>query len=107
MFLTQTFNAQQPSSVTLSTSDTKLQETFDRTKRTALGYARDGKNPVGYWYEAALPGREAFCMRDVAHQSVGAETLGLSPHNFNMMYKFAVNISEAKDWCSYCRRCNG
>jgi len=31
---------------------------------------------VGYWYEAALPGREAFCMRDVSHQSIGAETLG-------------------------------
>ena len=101
VFLTQALHAQQAGSVTLSTSDTKLQETFDWAKRTALGYAHDGKDPVGYWYEAALPGREAFCMRDVAHQSMGAEILGLSPHNFNMMYKFAANISDAKDWCSY------
>ena len=43
VFLTQTLNAQQAGSVTLSTSDTKLQETFDWAKRTALGYAHDGK----------------------------------------------------------------
>ena len=99
--LTQTLSVPQPGGVAFSTSDAKLKETFDWAKRTALGYAHDGTDPVGYWYEAALPGREAFCMRDVSHQSIGGEILGLSLHNFNMMYKFAVNISEAKDWCSY------
>ncbi len=99
--LTQTPSGPQPGSVTLSSSDAKLKETFDWAKRMALGYAHDGKDPVGYWYEAALPGREAFCMRDVSHQSIGGEILGLSPHNFNMMYKFAVNISESRDWCTY------
>ena len=99
--LMQTLSVPPRGSVTLSTSDARLQETFDWAKRTALGYAHDGTDPVGYWYEAALPGREAFCMRDVSHQSIGGEILGLSRHNFNMMYKFAVNISEAKDWCSY------
>ncbi|MFA6126609.1 MAG: hypothetical protein WC699_04845 [Bacteroidales bacterium] len=33
-------------------------------------------DPVGPWYEAAEPGREAFCMRDVSHQSMGAHALG-------------------------------
>lgn len=99
--LTQTLSILQPGGVTLSSSDARLKETFDWAKRTALGYAHDGHDPVGYWYEAALPGREAFCMRDVSHQSVGGEIVGLSPHNFNMMYKFAVNISEARDWCTY------
>jgi hypothetical protein len=93
--------SQQKGGVTLTTSDAKLKETFDWAKNMALGYAHDGNDPVGYWYEAALPGREAFCMRDVSHQSIGGEILGLSPHNFNMMFKFAANISESKDWCSY------
>lgn len=43
-----------------------------------LSYAHDGTDSVGYWYEAALPQRETFCMRDVSHQSVGAQILGLS-----------------------------
>lgn len=58
-------------------------------------------DPVGPWYEAALPGRFAFCMRDVSHQSIGAEILGLAPENTNMFTLFAKNISENKDWCSY------
>jgi hypothetical protein len=78
-----------------------LKETFDWAKNTAISYAHDGSDPVGRWYEAALPGREAFCMRDVSHQSIGAETLGLSAHNLNMMLHFATNISEEKDWCTY------
>lgn len=55
----------------------------------ALSYVHDGSDPVGYWYEAALPQREAFCMRDVSHQSVGAQILGLAEHNKNMFGKFA------------------
>jgi hypothetical protein len=101
VLLAQAASARQPGSITLHTSDTKLKETFDWAKHTALGYARDGRDPIGYWYEAALPGREAFCMRDVSHQCIGGEILGLSPHNFNMMHKFAANIGESRDWCTY------
>jgi hypothetical protein len=101
LLLAQAVVAPQKGGVTISTSDTKLKETFDWAKNMALSYAHDGNDPVGRWYEAALPGREAFCMRDVSHQSIGGEILGLSPHNFNMMVKFAANISESKDWCSY------
>lgn len=84
-----------------TSSDNNMERTFAWARRMALSYAHDGTDPVGYWYEAALPGRNAFCMRDVSHQTIGAEILGLSLHNFNMMQKFAENISEVKDWCTY------
>ncbi len=88
------------SRVTIKSSDAKLVEGFNWAKKQALEYAHVN-DPVGLWYEAALPGRSAFCMRDVAHQSTGAQILGLSLFNKNMLKKFAENISESRDWCSY------
>jgi hypothetical protein len=85
----------------LSTSDSLLAESFSWAAKQAMFYTHDASDPVGLWYEAALPQREAFCMRDVSHQSTGALLLGLAGHNKNMLYKFAENISESKDWCSY------
>lgn len=84
-----------------ASTDKHLENTYNWARKMALSYAHDGTDPVGYWYEAALPQREAFCMRDVSHQSVGAQILGLSAHNKNMFRKFAENISESKDWCTY------
>jgi len=84
----------------LQTSDSRLAAAFAWARQQGLAYAFRG-DPVGEWYEAALPGREAFCMRDVSHQSMGAHALGLAPHSFNMLRAFAANISDAKDWCSY------
>lgn len=84
-----------------TSTDKVLEEGAQWAKAQALAYAHDGSDSVGYWYEAALPSREAFCMRDVAHQSVGAQIIGLKAHNSNMLRKFAQNISESKDWCSY------
>lgn len=86
--------------VSFESSDTLLVNAFNWAKKTALSFVHSG-DPVGLWYEAALPNREAFCMRDVSHQSIGAAVLGLYQHNHNMLYKFAENISEEKDWCSY------
>ena len=86
--------------VTVKTSDTRLAAAFDWARRQALAYAFSG-DPVGDWYEASLPGRQAFCMRDVAHQSMGAHFLGLACHTRNMLRRFAENISDSKDWCSY------
>jgi hypothetical protein len=40
-------------------------------------------------------------MRDVSHQCIAAEYLGLHEQNRNMMHLFVKNISESKDWCSY------
>jgi tetratricopeptide (TPR) repeat protein len=84
----------------LETSDAALAAAFGWARRQALAYAFRG-DPVGDWYEAALPGRQAFCMRDVSHQSMGAHALGLGRYTRNMLGKFAENISESKDWCSY------
>jgi hypothetical protein len=84
----------------LKTSDARLASAFDWARKQALAYAFDG-DPVGLWYEAALPGRQAFCMRDTAHQSMGAHFLGLGHYTRNMLRRFAENISESKDWCSY------
>ena len=86
--------------VTLDSSNRRLVEGFQWAKAQALAYVFEG-DPVGDWYEAALPGREAFCMRDVAHQSMGAQVLGLSRHTHNMLHKFAANIADARDWCSF------
>jgi len=88
------------SKLEISSSDQRLVQGFDWAKKQAMAYAFTG-DPVGLWYEAALPGREAFCMRDVSHQSMGAQALGLAAYNRNMLRLFAANISESKDWCSY------
>lgn len=87
--------------VTFKSSNNDLTKAFDWAKSKALSYAHDSSDSVGYWYEAALPSREAFCMRDVSHQAIGAEILGLTKHNENMFQKFAENISAEKDYCSY------
>jgi hypothetical protein len=88
------------SKLNLDSSDTRLVTGFNWAKRQAMAYVFD-HDPVGPWYEAALPGREAFCMRDTAHQATGAHALGLAPHTRNMLRRFAENISESRDWCSY------
>ncbi len=88
------------SKLELDSSDARLVEGFVRARRQAVAYAFDN-DPVGPWYEAAEPGREAFCMRDVAHQSMGGHALGLARHNLNMLKRFAENISDARDWCSF------
>jgi hypothetical protein len=86
--------------IELISSDHSLDTSFLWAKKTALGYVRDN-DPVGKWYEAALPGRESFCMRDVSHQSTGAYYLGLESYTKNMLLKFTQNISSTRDWCSY------
>lgn len=88
------------SKLRIESSDKKLAAGFEWAKRQALSYAFE-HDPVGPWYEAALPGREAFCMRDVSHQATGAHALGLARHTKNMLRRFAENISASKDWCSY------
>lgn len=95
--ITQTNNGE----LVFNSSNKELDKAFSWAKNKALSYAHDNSDPVGYWYEAALPDREAFCMRDVSHQAIGAEILGLGEHNYNMFLKFAQNISKEKDYCSY------
>ena len=82
-------------------TDTALVRAFDWAKAQALHYKGTPADPVGPWYESALPPRDAFCMRDVSHQCVGAAILGLDAANKNMLTLFARNIAASRDWCSY------
>jgi len=88
----------------LEASDAKLTAAFAWAKARALDYVfpvEETGDAVGDWYEAALPGRFAFCMRDVAHQAAGAHVLGLARFNLNMLGKFAAAAAESRDYCSY------
>jgi hypothetical protein len=87
--------------VSFTSSDKKVEQAFAWAKGMALHYKGKADDPVGAWYESALPPREAFCMRDVSHQSIGAEVIGLSSENRNMFTLFATNVSASKNWCSY------
>src|SRR5580698_1283888 len=73
------------SQLRFESSDHQLEQAFNWAKLQALAYAHGGEDAVGPWYEAALPGRSSFCMRDVAHQTVGAAALGLDAANLNML----------------------
>ncbi|MDB5155853.1 MAG: hypothetical protein JWR50_560, partial [Mucilaginibacter sp.] len=87
--------------VDFTSSDKALEQSFNWAKQMALHYRGASTDPVGPWYESALQPRFAFCMRDVSHQCIGAEILGLSKENTNMFNLFAGNISQSKDWCTY------
>ena len=89
-----------PGTVEFDSSNGRLVDGFAWAKRQALAYVFRG-DPVGDWYEAALPQRSAFCMRDTSHQCTGAQVLGLAGVTRNMLGKFAANISASRDWCSY------
>ena len=89
------------SELQLESSDAKLVQAFQWAKSQALAYAHDDTHPVGSWYEAALPGRDSFCMRDVSHQTTGAAALGLYSANLNMLERFAASISRGRDWAGY------
>jgi hypothetical protein len=89
------------SSLQFESSDKKLVQAFQWAKSQALAYAHDDSDPVGPWYEAALPGRASFCMRDVSHQTTGAAALGLYSANLNMLERFAASISPGRDWAGY------
>lgn len=87
--------------IRVSSSDTSLVTIFNWAHATSNGYLGKDSDPVGPWYESALSGREAFCIRDVSHQCIGAEIISHGKQNLNMYYKFVENISEPKDWCTY------
>jgi hypothetical protein len=95
-----TLRAGEQSPVVLESSDRRLAAGFDWAKRQALESVHRG-DPVGDWYEASLPGRNAFCMRDVSHQSTGAQVLGLGAVTRNMLHGFAENIAASRDWRSH------
>jgi hypothetical protein len=95
--------AQQPtlSPLGFTSTNTSLQQSFDWAKKQALTYSRSGAGSIGPWYEAALPGRNAFCMRDASHQMEGAAALALYAANRNMLRRFANSAAKERDWAAY------
>src|ERR1700676_2236078 len=87
-------------SLEFASSDTKLVDGFPWAKAQALAYVLESP-AIGPWYEAALPGGNAFCMRDVSHMSNGAQFLGLGARTRNMLRQFGENISASKRWCTW------
>ena len=88
----------------LLTSDAKLAAAFVWAKGQALDYVFPAAvygDPAGDWYEAALPGRFAFCMRDVSHQATGAHVLGLADFNLNMLRRFAAGLASSRRHASF------
>ncbi len=81
-------------------SDPNVEKNFAWALAMASNYVVSSAS-VGPWYEAALPGRQAFCIRDVAHQSTGAQVMGLAAYTKNMIVRFAENIAESRRWCTY------
>jgi hypothetical protein len=86
--------------IEFESSDAALVDGFRWAKAQALAYARNDGS-IGPWYEASLPGRNSFCMRDVSHMSNGAQFLGLGSRTLNMLRRFAENISASKRWCTW------
>ena len=82
-------------------SSSSLDEIFRWARGQALAYVAPSSSSIGPWYEAALPGRNAFCMRDVSHQTEGATALGLAAANRNMLGRFAASVDEERDWAGY------
>jgi hypothetical protein len=82
-------------------STVELNASFRWAKQQALAYVRPGPGGIGPWYEAALPGRNAFCMRDVSHQTEGAAALGLFKANRNMLDRFAASVAASRNWAAY------
>lgn len=82
-------------------SDATLTASFRWATSQALQYAHSGQGTIGPWVEAALPGRNAFCMRDVSHQTAGIAALGLYEANKNMLGRFAQSVAPSRDWAGY------
>ncbi|MCC8074258.1 MAG: hypothetical protein LIO62_09065 [Clostridiales bacterium] len=78
----------------------ELENGFNWAKNQALSYSHED-GLVGCWYEAALPKRNSFCIRDVCHHITGAHYLGLDAHSKNMLLKFAQSVAQSRDYCSF------
>lgn len=89
------------STLDFRSTNRSLEQSFYWAKGQALAYVRPGSAAIGPWYEAALPGRNAFCMRDVSHQTEGAAALGLYAANRNMLGLFAQSSAKSRDWAAY------
>ncbi len=86
--------------IRFTSPDESLNAGFAWAVSQATAYAHEG-DPVGAWYDASLPNRYAFCIRDVCHQANGAHALGLERHTKNMLTKFVQSIAQSRDFCCF------
>lgn len=93
--------AESLSNLQFHSSNPTLNESFKWAKQQALDYVSAKTGAIGPWYEAALPGRNAFCMRDVSHQTEGAAVLGLFAANHNMLGRFAESATASRNWAAF------
>lgn len=87
------------SPLTLTSSSEHLVSSFNWNKTKALCWVRSGLKPgyiPSYW--AGYNYREAFYVRDIAHQCEGAALLGLNEENFSMWRAFAATANESRQW---------
>jgi hypothetical protein len=91
--------AARSATILLESSDQRLTMAFQRARERALASVFTG-DPVGDWYASNRDNR-AFCMRDTAHEHVGASLLGLYRHSLNMLRSFAASVAKSRSWCGY------
>ena len=97
------------SNLTLTSSSQHLVDAFNWNKAKALSWVRTGVKPnyiPCYW--AGYNYREAFYVRDIAHQCQGAALLGLNQENFSMWRAFAGTANASRQWfCLWALDFNG
>ncbi len=87
------------SQLSLASPNQYLVSAFNWNKAKALSWVRTGVKPQYipcYW--AGYNYREAFYVRDIAHQCEGAALLGLNNENFSMWRAFAGTANESRQW---------
>lgn len=87
------------SGLTLTSSSQHLVDAFNWNKAKALSWVRTGVK-TGYipCYWGGYNYREAFYVRDIAHQCQGAALLGLNEENFSMWRAFAGTANASRQW---------
>ena len=87
------------SSLTLTSSSQYLVNAFDWNKAKALSWVRtDVKSGYIQCYWGGYNYREAFYVRDIAHQCEGASALGLNNENLSMWRAFAGTANDSRQW---------
>lgn len=100
--------------IMIDSSNSKIKDSFEWAKTKARSYVRTNKSGLinrdetfkyspeikeympSYW--AGYAHRYAFYGRDFAHQTSGAEILGLTEENFRMLKAFAGTASKESKW---------
>ena len=106
--------AAEPESLSIVTSNKKLEAAFNWARDKALSYVQTGKSGVVDKHERDSPGtgnvayipcywagytsRTAFYSRDYCHQATGAHLLGLQQENLSMLKAFAATSTEGRKW---------